>query len=421
LPYGLLGRSLKHSHSPLIHQLFGLADYRLYEVEPEEVEAFVRGGALDGMNVTIPYKQAVMPLCDVISETARRAGGVNTLIYEQDGIHGYNTDYEGLRYMLARAGISLGGKRVAILGGGGASGAAMALAEDQGARPVVRVSRRGPVRYEDADRYAGAQVLINTTPVGMYPDNDGLPLSLSALPELEGVADMIYNPLRTRLLQEAAARGIPGANGLVMLVEQGRVASGYFQRRAIPQQETERVTAALRRAVENIVLIGMPGSGKSTVGAEIAKSLNRRFIDTDEMVQGVTGITPEEIIRSQGESAFREIEADVIDKAGRETGAVIATGGGVVLRADNRVALKQNGRVYWLKRPLGLLATSNRPLSEDLHALYDQRMPFYEMAADCKVEAMGEMRMVAEEIVRSFCEDGGIMRSSPASPPSGRP
>ena len=402
--FGLLGRKLGHSPSPLIHELFGLPDYRLYEVEPEDVEAFVRGGRFAGLNVTIPYKQAVMSLCDEISETARRAGSVNTLLFEGGKIVGHNTDCAGLSYMLHRAGITLVGKRVAILGSGGGSCAASLVAREAGAHSVTIISRSGPVRYEDIDRYDDAQILINTTPVGMYPENAGLPLPLESLPLIEGVADMIYNPLRTRLLMQAQARGIPCANGLAMLVEQGRAASEFFQKRSIPQAESERVIAALYRSIENIVLVGMPGCGKSAVGAEIARLMDRPLLDTDALAQEETGTTPAEMIATAGEAAFRAVELKAILHATRQTGAVIATGGGAVLSEENRIALRQTGRVYRLNRPLELLDTSNRPLSFDLHALYAQRQQLYREAAHCEVDALGGIQTVAQAVAQEFMQ-----------------
>ncbi|MGI6005097.1 MAG: shikimate kinase [Christensenellales bacterium] len=405
--YGLLGRKLGHSHAPRIHRMFGLDDYRLFEVEPGAVEPFLRSGTPGGINVTIPYKKVAFSCCDELSDTGRRIGNVNTLLFKDGKIHGDNTDYAGLSFMARRAGIALKDRYIVILGSGGAAQTAALLAQDEGARHVVRISRSGEDNYNNLERHKGAQVIINATPVGMYPDNEGLPVSTEGFPRLQGVLDMVYNPLRTRLVLEAKSRGIAAAGGLSMLVEQARIASCLFQGKDIPPQETQRVLSILYHELENIVLIGMPGAGKSVVGREIARLLNRKFVDTDQLVLEKTGRPPADIIVSDGEEAFRHVETQVLLAAARESGIVLSTGGGAVLRKENRTALRQTGRLYWLRRPLHMLAVTDRPLSRDFGALYKARKPIYRAAADCEIDAAGPAREAARRIVEEFNEHTG--------------
>ena len=410
--YGLLGEKLGHSHSPLIQAQFGITDYRLFPTPPTQVEAFVRGGNLAGLNVTIPYKKAVMPLCATLSDVARRLGNVNTLTFGPNGaIHGHNTDYEGFCHMLARAGITLVGKKVVILGTGGAAQTARAAAQDLGADAVFMISRSGELHYGNLETCSAAQILINATPVGMFPHNEDCPVSLDSFPALEGVADLIYNPLRTNLLLAAQARGIPCAGGLSMLVEQGRAAAESFLMRPIDRMETERAHATVLGKIENIVLIGMPGSGKTTVGKQIAQVLGRELLDTDEMILSDTGRLPSDILRQEGEEAFRAIEADAVARAASRSGVVVATGGGAILREENRAALRRNGRIYWLRRPLAGLAVEDRPLSGDLRALYAVRAPLYAAAANAAIDATADANETAERIVTEFEEHTGAERA----------
>ncbi|ODU54947.1 MAG: hypothetical protein ABT01_07365 [Clostridium sp. SCN 57-10] len=403
--YGLLGKTLAHSHSPLIYAQLGIADYRLFETPPDGVESLIRGGELAGLNVTIPYKKTVMPFCDTLSDTARRLGNVNVLRFDSNGrIHGDNTDYAGLRATLLRGGFAVEGRKVAILGTGGAAQTAAAVAHDLGARTVVHVSRTGEDNYGNLDRRADAQLLINATPVGMYPNCDAAPLSLDCFEALEGVVDLVYNPLRTRLLQQAMQRGVRCAGGLFMLAEQGRAAAEIFLGHAIDPAATNRVYAALLQKVEGIALVGMPGSGKTAVAQAVAALMQRGCIDLDASIAGQEGKSPAQIIEQDGESAFRTIEAEVLQSAACEGGRVMATGGGAVLRAENRAALRQNSRVYWLKRPLSELETTGRPLSKDLPALYERRRPAYEAAADVMIDTQQTPEETARKIVEEFYE-----------------
>lgn len=401
--YGLLGEKLGHSHSPVIYSELGIDDYRLFEVPPDGLEPFLRGGGLAGLNVTIPYKKRVLPFCDTLTETARRLGNVNLLLFDGEGkIHGDNTDYGGFLYLLRRAGIDPAGKKVLVLGSGGAARTVTLACFDSGAGEVVQVSRSGPDNYGNIHRHADARILVNATPVGMHPLADEAPLGLGGFKALGAVVDLIYNPLRTGLLQEARRRGIPCSCGLPMLVEQGRIAAGTFLGRDIPPEKSEEIHAALLRAVENIVLVGMPGSGKTSVAERVARETGRKRLDTDEMVRELTGRDPADLIERDGEGAFRRVEEEVIRKASGESGSVIATGGGAVLSGTNRAALRRNGRVYWLDRPLADLPLEGRPLSKDLDRLYEERRPLYGEAADVRIDASRGVLSAARAILEEF-------------------
>lgn len=405
MQYGLLGQRLGHSYSPLIYSLLGLPNYRLFGMQPEEVEGFLGNGELAGINVTIPYKKVVTRYCDSLSEPARKSGSVNTLIYDEAGrIHGHNTDYAGFSYAARQAGVSFSGRKVVILGSGGSAATVSLVARENGARALTMISRSGEDNYENLGRHADADILVNCTPVGMYPENDGIPVDLDYFPALEGVLDLVYNPLRTRLLSEARERGIPCAGGLPMLAEQGREAASCFLRRDIPESETERILSELLRTMENIVLVGMPGCGKNAVGRELARLMNRRLLDTDELVEEQTGRSPAEWIIQDGEEAFRDVETKALKRAAAESGIVLATGGGAILRPENRTAMRQNGRVYWLRRPLEELATEGRPLSKNLGELFKQRRASYEAAAHREIGISGDAESAASRIAEEFFE-----------------
>ena len=408
--YGLLGRKLGHSWSVPIHAALGNGAYRLLELEPEELAPFLRRNDIGGLNVTIPYKRDVMPLCDAIDPAAEAIGSVNTLVRRADGrLVGYNTDIDGFRYMARRAGISLTGKKVVILGSGGASLTAQAAARQEGAAEIVVISRSGPDNYENLSRHAGGEILVNATPVGMFPRNGERPVDLAAFPALEGVLDVIYNPRRTALLLQAEARGIPSSDGLPMLVAQAVVAEERFFDRSIPASENERILAQLRREMTNIVLIGMPGSGKTTVGAALARLTGREAIDLDQMIETAAGCSIPEIFAREGETGFRVREAAAAAEAGKRTGVILLTGGGVVKTAANYDALHQNGRIYQLARDLSLLPTEGRPLSQgaDLHAMWRERAPLYARFRDAEIDNNGTVEDTAAAIWRDFCEHSG--------------
>lgn len=405
--YGLLGRTLGHSWSVPIHAACGCEGYRLIELEPEELEGFLRREDVGGLNVTIPYKREVMKFCDVIDPAAAHIGSVNTLVRRGGKLVGYNTDIDGFLYMLQPAGISLKGKKVLILGSGGASLTAQAAAKQEGAREIVVVSRSGEDNYENlAERHGGAEVLINTTPVGMWPHLKGTPVDLRLLPKLTAVADVIYNPGRTNLLLQAEELGIPHAGGLPMLVQQAKRAEELFFDRPIPDEETEKIVAQLWREMTNLVLIGMPGCGKTTVGKELARLSGKPFVDLDGEIVKRAGKSIPDIFAQEGEGAFRDLETEVLKEACAKGGQIVATGGGAVLREENRAALRRTGRVYRLRRKLEDLPIQGRPLSQagKLEEMERLRDPLYAAAADADIKNDISPEGTAGRIWRDFCE-----------------
>ena len=408
--YGLLGRRLGHSWSVPIHQALGCEDYRLIELEPEELGNFLRREDIGGLNVTIPYKRDVMAFCDVIDEGAKAIGSVNTLVRRGGKLYGYNTDIDGFLYMLRRARISLMGKKVVVLGSGGASLTAQAAAKREGAREVVVVSRTGPDNYENLpQRHGDAEVLVNTTPVGMWPRLEEAPVDLRLLPAVTDVVDVIYNPGRTNLLLQAKKGGLRRAGGLPMLVAQAKRAEELFFDKVIPDGETENIIAQLWRDRTNLVLVGMPGCGKTTVGRALARLSGKPFVDLDEEIVRRAGRPIPYIFQTEGEEAFRELEARVLAEICAQSGQVIATGGGAVLRAENRDIMRRAGRVYFLRRALEELPTDGRPLSQkgSLEEMYRVRKPLYSAAADTVIDNSVALEATAELIWRDFCENSG--------------
>ncbi len=376
---GLLGRKLGHSYSPAIHGLFADYEYRLYEKEPEEVEDFVRNGPWDGLNVTIPYKKTAAELCDDLSPLAKSLGSVNTLLRRPDGtIWGDNTDFWGFRTMALGLPVDYRGKQALVLGSGGASVTAQAVLKDLGCLVAV-ISRQGEHTYADLPKFRDAAIVVNTTPVGMYPDNGKSPVCLDDLPGLEAVLDVVYNPCRTRLILDAQNRQIPCASGLSMLVGQAARAKEIWTGEPVSPETLLAVENKIRRQMENIVLIGMPGSGKTTLGKALAKELGRTFVDTDQVLTEKLGDIPA-FFQTHGEEAFRREETAVLEGLGKESSLVLATGGGCVTRSENRDLLRQNGRVIWVRRDLDKLPTKGRPLSQSrgVSALYEERKPLYE-------------------------------------------
>ena len=406
--YGLLGRRLGHSWSVPIHKALGCEGYRLIELEPEDLGDFLSREEIGGLNVTIPYKRDVMQYCDEIDPAAEIIGSVNTLVRRDGRLTGYNTDIDGFLYTLRRAGISLKGKKVLILGSGGASLTARAAAKTQGAWQVVVVSRAGEDNYENLpDRHGDAEVLINTTPVGMWPKLEGSPVDLRLLPKLTDVADVIYNPGRTNLLLQAEELGLRRAGGLPMLVQQAKRAEELFFDRAIPDAETKKITAQLRREMTNIVLVGMPGSGKTTVGQELARLSGKPFVDLDGEIVKKAGRPIPEIFAQEGEGAFRKIENEVLAEVCAKSGQVIATGGGAVLWSENRSAMRRTGRVYRLRRRLEDLPTEGRPLSQAgrLEEMERVRGPLYAAAADRDIWNDKSPEETAGRIWRDFMSE----------------
>ncbi len=381
---GLLGRKLGHSYSPMIHSDLGDYSYGLFEKEPDELETFLREGHWSGLNVTIPYKKAVLPYLDALSPTAERLGVVNTIVRRPDStLYGHNTDVFGFRSMLLRGGFTVENKKCLVLGSGGAGTMAAAVLCDLGAHVVV-ISRSGENNYENLDLHQDAAFIINATPVGMAPDTGHSPLDLEGFPHLKGVLDLIYNPARTRLLLDAEKRGIPHMNGLWMLVAQAKEAAEHFTGCVIPDTIMEDIHKKLRLQMENLILVGMPGCGKSTIGAALAKKLGKTFVDADAEIERDAGMTIPDIFTQEGEEGFRRRETAVLEALGKRSGLIIATGGGCVTKAHNYPLLHQNGRILWLQRNLEKLPTAGRPLShaDRLQDMYTVRAPLYTAFAD---------------------------------------
>ena len=401
---GLLGEKLGHSFSKEIHEALGLYRYDLIELPPAQLEAFLRVKRFDGLNVTIPYKQAVIPYLDELSPRARAIGAVNTIVRRGDRLLGDNTDFGGLAALIEKMGLALGGKTVLICGTGGTSKTAAAVAGQLGAGVIYRLSRSardGAISYEDAyQSHADAQILIHTTPAGMYPDFSGLAVDLGRLPGLQGVVDVVYNPLTTRLVYEARQRGIPAENGLYMLVAQAVLAAREFTGAALGTAEIDRIYQTQLRARRSLVLIGMPSSGKTTLGTLLEKRLRRPLIDTDAEIVRRAGMPIPQIFAQRGEAYFRDLEAQVITELSATGGRLIATGGGAILREENLRHLKQNGLLIWLDRPLeALLPTDDRPLAgsqAQLERLYRERLPRYRAAADLTLPVQGTPEETAD-------------------------
>ena len=385
LEYGLIGEKLSHSFSPAIHRRLGDYDYRLVELMPQELGPFLEAGEFRGLNVTIPYKKAVIPYCRELTPQARHIGSVNTIVRRSDGtLLGHNTDYDGFSYLLRRVGAKVAGRKALVLGSGGASLTVQAVLRDLGAGEIVVISRTGENNYENLSRHRDAAVLVNATPVGMYPKEGMSPVELEGFPALEGVFDLIYNPARTSLLLQAQDRGLLWSNGLGMLVAQAKAAAERFMGVSIPDERVEEITREMEREKQNIVLIGMPGCGKTTIGQRLAQRLGRTFVDTDTLVEEQAGCTIPELFAREGEEAFRRLEHQVLCQVSREQGRVIATGGGIVTRQENWGPLRKNAQVVFLRRPLEELPIQGRPVSQrtGLEQLYQERLPLYERAAD---------------------------------------
>lgn len=383
---GLLGRKLGHSYSPQIHAFFGDYPYLLYEKEPEEVGDFLKCGDFTAINVTIPYKKDVIPYCAELSDRAKRMGAVNTIVRRKDGsLIGHNTDYFGFESMVHRSGLNPAGKKVMVLGTGGASNTAVAALRDMGA-DVVIISHKDNTP-ENLARHSDTKIIVNASPEGMYPKNGTSPADLDLFPALEGVLDMIYNPSRTKLLMDAADRNLIAENGLWMLVAQAKEAAEWFTGTSISDSVIAQIHSTLRAQMENIALIGMPGSGKSHIGKLLAQRLDKRFIDSDTTIEEMTGKAIPQIFAESGEDTFRAWETKALAELGKQSGLVIATGGGCITRPENYSLLHQNSTIVWLERDLNILPTDGRPLSQAgrLEAMYEVRRPLYAKFADLTV------------------------------------
>ncbi|MCI8336299.1 MAG: shikimate dehydrogenase [Peptococcaceae bacterium] len=398
MEYGLIGEKLGHSFSPQIHQALGCKDYQLKPLCKEKFHNFMEKKNFCGINVTIPYKEAVFPYCDEISAKAKAIGAINTIKVEIDQtgkkkLYGDNTDFDGFLYLLQKNNINLTGKTVMILGTGGTSKTVMAVAQHCKAKKILTVSRNaknGFIDYEQCKQEKEVQVIINTTPVGMYPNVGNCQVDLKNYPKLEAVVDVIFNPLETALLQQGRKLGIPAINGLEMLVAQAKVAEEIFFQKKIAEEKISEIYQSLKREINNLVLIGMPGCGKSTIGRQLAQKTGKQFIDTDSLLVEKAGRSIPDIFAVFGEDYFRQLEQEVIAEIGKEHGLVIATGGGIIKNEANIDALKQNGQIIFLDRKLTKLEVGQgRPLSanaEAVKSLYLERYPLYKKCCDIKVE-----------------------------------
>ncbi|MDO4481349.1 MAG: shikimate kinase [Bacillota bacterium] len=402
--YGLIGEKLGHSFSPQIHEMLYGYDYRLYEVPRNGLPDFLKNTGLSGFNVTIPYKQDVIPFCGTLAPNAEEIGSVNTVIRESDGsLSGYNTDYFGFEYMLKKSGFSVSGKKVLVLGSGGASKTVVAVLKNHGASPVVIISRNGEDNYENISRHFDAEAIVNTTPVGMYPDTGRAPVNLKDFKCCRLVLDLIYNPHRTEFLLEAEDLGIPAYNGLTMLVAQAKKAGDLFTSSNLDEDIIEKTAALISAQTRNIALIGMPGSGKTTVGRKISEITGREFADLDEEIEKALGRTIPEVIAEEGVPYFRAAETRILREISKKSGMVIATGGGVVTIPENRRLLKQNSFTVLIERPLSELESDGRPLSQSkgVETLYKERKQLYLDWSDFKVNNTAP-ESTAKEIIETI-------------------
>lgn len=407
MQYGLIGEHLTHSYSCEIHHEIADYEYELQELRPEEVAPFLKKREFSGINVTIPYKETVMPYLDHISDEAKLIGSVNTIVNRQGKLYGYNTDLFGMTSLIRHLGVRLSNKKVLILGTGGTAKTAAVAARILNAKRIEFASRtagKGKLTYQEAyEKYSDAQILINATPVGMYPHDNESPVLLSAFDQLEGIIDAVYHPLRTELVSKGLQLGIPSEGGLYMLAAQAVEASALFTGSEASPELIEKAYRSVLKKKQNIVLIGMPTSGKSTVGKMLADERGCTFIDTDMLFTEKKGMTPAEYLKEHSEKAFRMLESSVIREAAKESGAVIATGGGAVLSQENVKALGRNGVIVFLNRPFEKLAADdNHPLSADREALkrlYDERLSLYKAAADVIVNKDAEPSVLAADIL----------------------
>ncbi|MBQ8427203.1 MAG: shikimate dehydrogenase [Clostridia bacterium] len=399
--FALIGSSLKHSYSKIIHAKLGEYPYELVELEENQLKAFV-DSEVCGFNVTIPYKKKIIEYLDELDESALKIGAVNTVVKRDGKAYGYNTDFKGMIYMLSRAGISVKDKCVLILGSGGTSNTATAVCEYLGAKEIISVSRSGKVNYENCYELTDTEIIINTTPVGMYPNTDGTPIDIDKFDKLLAVVDVIYNPRLTKLIYNAKEKGLKYTSGLPMLVAQAKYAKDLFYNQTSPDSVIESVIDEIYSETLNIVLIGMPGSGKSTIGEILSEKLNREFIDTDEEIVKRVGKSIPEIFEEDGEEYFRKVESEVLIEVGKQSGKIIATGGGVVKNVLNYFPLKCNGKIFYLERSIEKLSTDGRPLSKDratIEKLYQERKDAYKKFADITVNNDTDIEITVKGVI----------------------
>lgn len=402
MEYGLIGEKLSHSFSKEIHLSLASYDYQLKELTKEEVPDFIKNKKFKAINVTIPYKETVMPYLDEISDMAKKIGCVNTIVNKNSKLYGYNTDYYGFSYMLTSAGIQVKDRIVAVLGSGGASKTIVAVLTDLGAKSILIVSRNGELNYQNLGERKDIQIIINASPVGMYPNNGNCLVNLDDFPLLEGVADIVYNPSITELLRRAKEKGIKFANGLSMLVAQAKKACELFIDTTIDDSKIEEIIKKVELETKNIVLVGMPGCGKTTIANQLGLLLDRTVVDLDIEFEKEYKITPAQCISTFGEQDFREKESVIVSKFCKESKLIISTGGGAVISSTNRDAIKQNSFVVWVKRDIEKLDNKNRPLSssiESIKMLYETRKKYYNSVADFVVENNLDIKTAADKIV----------------------
>jgi len=400
---GLLGRKLGHSYSPQIHARLADYSYHIFEKEPEQLEDFLKNGDFTGLNVTIPYKKDVIPFLDELSPVAQKMGAVNTIVRRNGRLIGHNTDYFGFLTMVRASGVDIRGKKTLVLGSGGASNTAVAVLEELGAEVFV-ISRKGENNYDNLHLHDDASLIVNATPVGMYPNVGVSPVDLDLFPKLEGVLDVVYNPARTQILLDAEKKGIVAMNGLLMLVAQAKEAAEWFTGHTIPDEKIVAIHRELRLQMENIILIGMPGCGKTTVGTALAEKLGKKFVDADAALIENTGRNIPEIFATDGEPGFRALETETLGNLGKQSGLVIATGGGCVTQQRNYPLLHQNGTTFWLTRDLSKLPTDGRPLSQTnkLTDMYAVRKPLYEAFADHRIDNDGDLDTTISRILEEL-------------------
>ena len=403
---GLIGEKLKHSYSKEVHEFFDKYDYDLYPIEESKLENFLNNGKFNGLNVTIPYKKAVIPFLDYVFDDAEKIGSVNTIVFKDGKKYGYNTDYYGFKYLAESAGISFLGKKILILGSGGTSLTAKAVCKDCNASQIIVISRHGENNYKNINLHYDAEVIINTTPLGMFPDVENMPdIDLKNFKNLTGVIDCIYNPLKTRLILQAEERKIPAVGGLKMLIAQAKKSCEYFCGENIDDQIIEKIYSVLSKRIRNIALIGMPGCGKSSVGAVLAEMTGRKIIDIDAKIEEEENLSIPEIFEKYGENYFRDREEEVLLNYAKENGLIIACGGGIIKRKRNILNLKMNSSCVFINRNPLLLPTDGRPLSQNKDAvlkLCEERLPIYNKIADITVENEIGIEDTAERIRRKL-------------------
>lgn len=400
--FALIGKTLKHSYSKKIHRLLGDYCYDLVEVAPEKLNEFANSKEYKGFNITIPYKKDIMPYLDKIDDRAKKIGAVNTVVERDNKLLGFNTDFDGMVYMLNRAGITVNGKNVLILGSGGTANTSQAVCEYLSAKSIKVLSRTGEINYDNYFKLKDIEIVINATPVGMYPNNYECLIDLSHFEKLKGVVDVVYNPKITMLLYQAKKLGVKYTNGFSMLVAQAKYAAEHFTGQKIKDDVIEKVITELEKETTNVVLIGMPGCGKTTVGERLAKELNLEFIDIDQEIVRREGVDIPTIFTEKGEEYFREKESEVIKDIGKLNGKVISTGGGAVKREENYFPLKQNGIIFWIDRSIEKLSQEGRPLSKDLATvkkLYSERKELYKNFADYKIDNDKEIELAVKGVI----------------------